>query len=301
MNEVEFYLEDLKSKFGKINPNEYYLAYSGGRDSHFLLWFIREYLHETRIPAVFSNTGMEIPEIRDRGLANADVVLKPAMKHAEIKEKFGIPLNSKAQDYFVWEWQKRIEKGFQIDDMPDWLKWVIYRDAQYAPESHKGMESWESVNKKTRNALLSGKLHKVSNKCCEFLKKQPAKKYQQKETGKRSIIGIMGAESWRRQHMLNHQQGCFNKKGDFYPIHDLSEELRTKIEEYCGIPVPYVYQYVRQTGCAGCPYGQHGKNPFEVTNIGLSLCGEGQRKFILDYFAESYAFKGYNFQPRLFI
>lgn len=74
MNEVEFYLEDLKSKFAKINPEEYYLAYSGGLDSHFLLWFIREYLHETRIPAVFSNTGMELPEIRDRALANADIV-----------------------------------------------------------------------------------------------------------------------------------------------------------------------------------------------------------------------------------
>ena len=107
MNAVEFYLDDLASKFTKINPAEYYLAYSGGRDSHFLLWFIREYLHETRIPAVFCNTGMEIPEIRDRALANADIVLKPAMKHAEIKEKYGIPLNSKGQDSVVHEWQKK--------------------------------------------------------------------------------------------------------------------------------------------------------------------------------------------------
>ena len=66
MNEVEFYLEDLKSKFDKIDPRKYYLAYSGGRDSHFLLWYIREYLHEERIMPVFSNTGMELPEIRDR-------------------------------------------------------------------------------------------------------------------------------------------------------------------------------------------------------------------------------------------
>ena len=107
MNEVEFYLEDLKSKFSKINPSEYYLAYSGGRDSHFLLWFIREYLHEPRIPAVFSNTGMEIPEIRERALANAQVILKPAMKHAEIKEKYGIPLNTKNSDEWVYMYQKK--------------------------------------------------------------------------------------------------------------------------------------------------------------------------------------------------
>lgn len=28
MNAVDFYLFDLKSKFTKINPNEYYLSYS---------------------------------------------------------------------------------------------------------------------------------------------------------------------------------------------------------------------------------------------------------------------------------
>ena len=31
---VDLYLLDLKSKFNKINPNDYYLSYSGGRDSH---------------------------------------------------------------------------------------------------------------------------------------------------------------------------------------------------------------------------------------------------------------------------
>ena len=127
MNEAEFYLEDLKSKFSKINPNEYYLAYSGGRDSHFLLWFIREYLHETRIPAVFSNTGMEIPEIRERALANCDVVLKPAMKHAKIKEKYGIPLNTKASDQWVRAYQTRREAGISDEDMPDWVKFYAMR------------------------------------------------------------------------------------------------------------------------------------------------------------------------------
>jgi hypothetical protein len=36
MNEINFYLEDLLSKFLKINPDEYYLRYSGGADSHLL-------------------------------------------------------------------------------------------------------------------------------------------------------------------------------------------------------------------------------------------------------------------------
>ena len=43
MDNVDFYLEDLKTKFNKINPKEYYLSYSGGKDSHLLYWFIKEY------------------------------------------------------------------------------------------------------------------------------------------------------------------------------------------------------------------------------------------------------------------
>ena len=44
MDEEEFYLIDLKSKLDKIKPNTYYLSYYGGKDSHFLYWFIKEYL-----------------------------------------------------------------------------------------------------------------------------------------------------------------------------------------------------------------------------------------------------------------
>lgn len=157
MNEVEFYLEDLKSKFSKINPEEYYLAYSGGRDSHFLLWFIREYLHETRIPAVFSNTGMEIPEIRDRALANCDVILKPAMKHDEIKEKYGIPLNTKASDEWVYRYQSKREQGISDEDMPGIIKYYAMRQVDAIERGRQtGNLSFTVVNKKTCSAMMGG-------------------------------------------------------------------------------------------------------------------------------------------------
>ena len=41
MDEVDFYLEDLKSKFDKINPKEYQFLYYGGTDN-ILYWFITE-------------------------------------------------------------------------------------------------------------------------------------------------------------------------------------------------------------------------------------------------------------------
>ena len=107
----------------------------------------------------------------------------------------------------------------------------------------------------------------------------------------------MGQESWRRANTI---KTCFNNKKYFYPIHDLTEELQKEIEREFDIPVPYIYHFVKQTGCAGCPYGQHGKDRFFNTNLNLNLCKEGQRKFILEYFKESYEFKGYEFKPMIF-
>ena len=66
MDEVDFYLIDLKSRFDKIKPNTYYLSYSGGKDSHFLYWFIKDYLKREDIKIVGINTYMEHPEIRNR-------------------------------------------------------------------------------------------------------------------------------------------------------------------------------------------------------------------------------------------
>ena len=77
MDIIDFYLEDLKSKFNKINPIEYYLSYSGGKDSHLLYWFIKEYANIDEIIIVGINTCMEHQEIRERIYANSDKVLLP--------------------------------------------------------------------------------------------------------------------------------------------------------------------------------------------------------------------------------
>lgn len=106
MSDEEFYLLDLKSKFDKIKPNTYYLSYSGGKDSHFLYWFIKEYLHRDDIKIVGINTYMEHHEILARILKNSDIVLIPKLKPFEIKAKYGSPCFSKIQDEFIDRYQR---------------------------------------------------------------------------------------------------------------------------------------------------------------------------------------------------
>lgn len=280
MDEIEFYLEDLKSKFTKIRPEDYYLSYSGGRDSHFLYWFIKEYLKENKIEVISINTGMEHKEIRNRMMNNSDRTLKPTMKPFDIKEQYGIPCVTKHQDEMVYRYRKQLENG----------KITPYIE-NYVVNS-KASKSFFKINNKLHDALFSGTLHKISHLCCKYLKKDPAISFE-KEYSKLPIIGIMGDESINRKA---HITSCFNKKKYFYPIWDLTQQLQGQIEDRYGIEVPKIYQFLNQTGCVGCPYGIKTKD----TQIELSLLKDKQRDFIMQYFKESYDYHSFVYDYKLF-
>lgn len=266
MSEEEFYLIDLKSKFDKIKPNTYYLSYSGGKDSHFLYWFIKEYLKRDDIKIVGINTYMEHHEIRDRIMKNSDVVLYPKMKPMEIKEKYGIPCFSKLQDEYI----SRYQRGSRAKSTLDFIE---------------GNNSTKfKLNNKAKELLLSGKLHKISNKCCQVLKKDTAHRFQ-KETGLKEILGVRSDEGALRKSKY---KSCFTKDKKFTPIHDLSDQLLEKIIKKYNIEVPKVYNCISRTGCAGCCYGSYKGD----TKKELLLINDGQFKFICEYFKESYKVLG---------
>lgn len=268
VDEVEFYLVDLKSRFDKIKPNTYYLSYSGGKDSHFLYWFIKEYLKRDDIKIVGINTYMEHHEILQRILKNSDVVLYPKMKPFEIKEKYGIPCFSKEQDFYIYYYQNAIRKGKQPSKT---IQQKI--DGTY----NKG---FSGISKKAREYVKSGQAHKITHLCCHYLKKEPARRFE-KETGLKPILGIRSNESVMRKQQY---KSCFTKDKKFTPIHDLSDELLDKIYKKYNIEIPKVYEHICRTGCMGCPYGSYKHD----TEKELELINDNQRKFVCEYFKESY-------------
>ena len=271
MDNVDFYLEDLKSKFNKINSKEYYLSYSGGRDSHFLYWFIKEYLKDEDIKIVGINTYMEHHEILERIKKNCDIVLLPALKPFEIKEKFGIPCFSKEQDFYIYYYQNALRKGKEPSRT---IKDKIYGT----------YKTGFNISKKAREYVLSGKAHKITHLCCHYLKKEPARRFE-KESGLKPILAIRGEESSMRKTQY---QSCFTKDKKFTPIYDLTDELLKQIEKKYNIEVPEVYNYVSRTGCMGCPYGSYKHD----TEKELELINGKQKEFVKDYFKESYEVLG---------
>lgn len=276
MSEEEFYLEDLRSKFNKLKSrglDNYYLSYSGGKDSHFLYWFIKEYAPEfSSIEVVGCNTYMEHHEILKRILKNSDRVLLPKMKPMEIKEKYGIPCFSKEQDFYIYYYQNALRKGKKPS------KTITQKIMGTYDKGFKG------ISNKARKYVLSGNAHKITHLCCHNLKKKPFHDYE-KETGKKAILGVRNSESLLRKQQY---KSCFNKNGKFTPLHDLSDSLLDKIYKKYNIEIPNVYKYVCRTGCMGCPYGSYKHD----TEKELKLINDNQKKFVTEYFKESYEILG---------
>ena len=78
----------------EFGEDKVYVSFSGGKDSTVLLHIVREMY--PNIPAVFSDTGLEYPEIRDFVKTFDNVIwVKPKMNFKQIINKYGYPFLSK--------------------------------------------------------------------------------------------------------------------------------------------------------------------------------------------------------------
>ena len=179
---------------------EVYLSYSGGVDSTALLYMIRKVLGD-EIPAVFSNTGLEFPEIvrHARKASGNYVEIYPKWKSgkrayfSEVVDQFGFPLISKETALKV----RKLRHGNLSDRYRNYL---LYGDER---------GKFGVLAKKWRFFLATE--YEISEKCCIILKKEPFARYE-RETGRKPYIGITQDESFVRGHL-------YAKKGCLYWIY----------------------------------------------------------------------------------
>lgn len=271
MDKVDSYLNELKSRFAKIDPSQYYLAYSGGKDSHLLYWFIKEYARIDGIVVMGVITRLEASEIAERIKNNCDVVVMSKLEPMDIKRLYGSPCFSKIQDEFI----RRYQNGSRSDNT---MRFVLGKNPIF------------KLNNKARNMLLNGQLPKVSSYCCKYLKREPANRFA-KESKLKGIIGVRGDEGKTRKAKY---KGSFNKDGTFTPIWDLSDELEKQIYKKYNIELPEIYKYVDRTGCMGCPYAKRCVGDIRNIEKELLLADDKLFDFACQYFEESYKVLGVN-------
>jgi len=220
------------------HDSKIYVSFSGGKDSTVLLDLTRKI--NKSIVAVFSDTGLEYPEVRKfvKGIENV-IWIKPKKTFRVVIKDYGFPVVSKEVSQKIYEIKntnsdklrnKRLfgdEKGY--GKLPN--KWRFLLESDF----------------------------KISDKCCDWLKKAPFKKYE-KESGNFPIVGTMASDSHSRKTSYL-RNGCLSFGGErpmatpiaFWLEKDIWDYIRKEKLDYSPI---YDLGY-DNTGCMFCMFGAH--------------------------------------------
>lgn len=261
MTENEFLLQDrltkIKSTIDKYGEDNFYLSFSGGKDSTVLSALLDIACPANKIPRVYANTGIEyrlILEFVDREREKEHpwelVILKPSVPIKTMLEKEGYPFKSKIHSKCVYLYQNE----------PDKNMWKGYTGQR--------PEFWHTkvCPKKLMYQFTDENKLKISDHCCEKMKEEPLIKWA-KTTGKNiAIIGIMTDEGGRRT-----KSTCLKFSGKklkkFQPLVLVTKEWENWFIKEYNIDIADLYKppyNFDRTGCKGCPFSLHLQNELDT-------------------------------------
>lgn len=248
--------------------NQIYVSFSGGKDSTVLLHLVRKLYPDT--PAVFVDTGLEYPELREfvKSVENVTWV-RPEINFKKVIQTYGYPIVSKEVSLKIAETRSK----------PDG-----YASQSFNSNSPKILKYGKRYDLSKWKFLLEAPFL-ISNKCCNVMKKKPTKKYE-KETGNHPIIGTMACESQARKTAWKvHGCNAFDtKRPTSQPLSFWTEQdILEYIKKY-NLPYAPVYGEIVQddkgkwqttkcsrTGCVFCMYGCHlEKEPNRFQNLKIT-------------------------------
>ncbi|MCP4393960.1 MAG: phosphoadenosine phosphosulfate reductase family protein [Alphaproteobacteria bacterium] len=234
---------------------EVYCAFSGGKDSTVL----RHIIHSMGldIPMLFSNTGLEYPEIitfvKEQHAKHGDIITtRPKRTFRDVVINDGYPLVSKKVSMMVERLSKPTDKNAATMN----LYLTGYKKDGTFSKGSKLPDKWKPLI----NAPF-----KVTQSCCDTLKKEPFKRYE-KETKRKPIIGVMAEEGGFRSTLTkcNVFEG---EKAQSRPMLFWTEKDVWEYIEANGVEYSKIYDMGEtRTGCMFCAFGAHlekGQNRFQ--------------------------------------
>lgn len=232
-----FITKDLIRRWYEKHNGNVVVSFSGGKDSTVLLHIVRTMYPE--VPAVFLNTGLEYPEIREfvETTSNVDWV-RPKLTFRQVLDKYGYPVISK-------------ETAAKIHEIQTTRSVKLWQKRMFGDNKGNG-----KLAKKWRFLLEAP--FSISARCCYHLKKAPSTKYL-KNTKKAAMLGMMGEESRIR---FTNVAIDINGKTLNPLMHWTTDDIWQYIHEN-GVAYCSIYDTgVNRTGCMFCMFGIHlEKNP----------------------------------------
>jgi len=251
--------ENRTKEYYDAFKGEVFISFSGGKDSTVLKDIVKRLFPD--VPLVFSNTGLEIPEIRRFAMKYADEVVYPkkGVTFKNILMTKGYPVIGKQQARFIRDLQNPSEKNAATRNL---RLTGLNRKGEYCPAMRLPKKWLPIVDSDLR----------VSEECCQLLKKEPLHRYQ-RETGRMPIIGTTAGESSSRErrYLL---EGCNVYNGSrsvgrplmTWTEQDVLMYLLLFNVEYSEVYGDILYDPEKKklvctgeprTGCTYCPFGAH--------------------------------------------
>ena len=246
-------IEIIKQVVKKYGEENFYISFSGGKDSTVLHYLVDMALPNNRIPRVYIDTGMEYKMVRDFvfGLAEKDDrfhIIKPSVAIKPMLEKEGYPFKSKEHSHKLDQYKRGLHSKSNIE----------YRDGVRIDENGNEVKPYLVCPSKLRYQFTDDFKLKVGDRCCYNLKKKPIKKWEKKNNRFIAMTGMRREEGGQRASI----KGCVltDKKGNlkkFHPLLVVSEEWEDWFVKENNIQLAELYYppfNFKRTGCKGCPF-----------------------------------------------
>lgn len=255
---IEYAKEAIKEWYNYFD-GKVYVSFSGGKDSTVLLDIVRSLYPE--VEAVFCDTGVEFPEVREfiKTIDNVTII-RPNKTFKEVITDFGYPVVSKEVSKSVFYARKR--DGSKTSERE--YKKMTGQDVYNGKRSSYNYDKWQH--------LLDAPFP-IHNKCCDELKKKPFKKFERR-THKKAILGTMAEESRLRtqQWVQNGSNNFIGERPTSTPLaiwteQDILQYIKGKNIPYCSIYGDIIAADLvgglattgaERTGCMFCMFGLHG-------------------------------------------
>lgn len=255
---IIFSKERIKQFYDKLD-GEVCVSFSGGKDSTVLLHLVRSLYPDVK--AVFVNTGLEWPEVVQfvRETENVDII-RPEMTFKEVLDIYGYPVTSKKIAKMLECVRNPTKENSTVRNL---YLTGIRGDGKKASGSWKLPAKWKFLIKAP---------FKISDQCCNIMKKHPFKDYTTK-TGLHPYVGTQASES-RLREITYLQNGCnsFTGKIQSRPMSIWSEnDIWAYIKKY-NLKYATIYDKgQKRTGCMFCMFGTHlEKEPNKFEQMALT-------------------------------